>query len=554
MYATFRKHQKALLAIASGAVIVSFVIYFNPAQSGLSGLTSANFGRLYGRPLRREEVVAFDRMAALGARLRFGESPDGAEARQAGYEHGRDMYQRLFFNEKFHQLGITVGSDEVGAWVRQNLSDPKTGKLDYEAFLDRSVKRFGFTEQQFVDFVRYEIALGHLMDVVGVAGELVTPGEAEAEFRRRNEQALASAVFFSSSNYVSQVAVDPGAVAQFFTNRLAAYRIPVRWVVSYVRWDATNHFAEAEASMTRQPGFSNSLAKFYADRGPEAFHDTNGNVMTHDAAIAAIRKQAIGAASLEIAAADARKFANELYAIEPSKASNLAELAAKKGMVAHQSAPFGEFGRPAEFEDAPVVKQAVKLSPEQPFSRPIAGTRGVYLIALVGRLPSETPAFDTVRARVAEDFRRARSQDLARAAGEAFAAAAKAVGPQRTFEAIAAEQRVTVTKFQPFSLVSESLPEAGGRASVSLIKDTVFELKPGAASSFVSSSDGGFVAYLDRFQPVSDGIVKAALNGFLEEERRERRNTVFNAWFTAEFQKSGLTELLRPASGSARSM
>ena len=54
-------------------------------------------------------------------------------------------------------------------------------------------------------------------------------------YKREHQEVATEAVFFSASNYLAGVTVPPSALAQFYTNRLAVYRLPERVQVSYVR-------------------------------------------------------------------------------------------------------------------------------------------------------------------------------------------------------------------------------------------------------------------------------------------------------------------------------
>jgi SurA N-terminal domain len=542
MYGFSRKHHKPMLIVLSTIVILSFVAYFQPGQSGFSGFSGPDYGRIYGRPLKQADFTQASALSHLGAQLRYGESAAAAAAR--GYDATKDMYQRLLFTEKFKQLGITVSDEEVAAWIQQNLKDSKTGKVDYEGFVEKGVRAHGYSEEQFIQLIRYEIAFSHLVDVVGVSADMVTPREAESAFRRQNQQAIASVAVFSASNYIASVTLDAGQIAQFYTNRLPNYRIPERTVVSYVKWDVTNYLAQAVTEVAKIPDLTNRIAKVYDERGASTFRDTAGNVMTREAALAYIKQQSIEGEALGRAAADAKAFANELYQIDPVKPENLAQLAAKKGLATRESAPFSENGRSLDFEDAPALtREAARLESDQPFTKPVAGTRAVYVAAVLRRLPAEVPPLDAVRPRVTEDYRRSKAADLARAAGEAFAAAAKNVGPDRPIGAIAAQEKANLVTLSPFSLESTSIPEIQGRINIATLKDVVFNLKAGTASRFTSAADGGFVAYLDQLKPVEESSIKGALNAFIEEERRERRNEVFSAWADAEMQRSGLAAL-----------
>jgi SurA N-terminal domain/PPIC-type PPIASE domain len=546
MFGTIRKHQQWLWALIIAATIVSFVAFFNPAQNSLSGLTGggASFGTIYGQPISRDLLSSSARQAELIGRLRFGEAAGSAQARQMGFDVTSLTYQRLFFAAKLRQLGIVASDEAVADWIRQNLpKDPKTGALNYDAFIENNVKRWRFTEADFHDFARQEAGMRQLRDAIGVGGQLVTPREAEAEFRRENEQTIARAVFFAASNYLAKVEVNPVALAQFFTNRIAEYRIPERTVISYVRWDSASYLTNAETEVAKLPDLAKRIASVYDERGADAFKDKEGKTLGKEAALAEIRKQAIEGKALEMAARAARDFANELYAIEPAKPGNLDVVAAKYGLAVRVSQPFSEFGSAPGLEDAPeLVREAARLTAEQPFSKPVETAQGVYLAALQRKVPSEVPGFESVRARVTADFRRVQSQEAARSAGEAFAAT---VAQGKPFAEAAAAQNLRVADLAPFSIATQSLPDLDARVSLSLIKDAAFSLKPGTAGKFVPSSDGGFVLFVKERKPVDDALVKAGLNSYLDERRHQHQEEVFERWFQSEFQKSGLAAILK---------
>ncbi|HTH47558.1 MAG TPA: SurA N-terminal domain-containing protein [Candidatus Limnocylindria bacterium] len=551
MFGTIRKHQQWLWILIIAATIVSFVAFFNPAQSSMSGLLGGGLehGRINGKPISQETLQTFGRQAELFARLQFGEGriPPGFDVNNAAI-------QRLFIDAKLKEYGITVSDEAVADWIRQTLpKDPKTGVVNYDAFVENVLKRMNYSEAEFHEFVRQEVGLQQLREVVGVGGELVTPREAEEEFRHANEQAVTGAAFFSSSNYTASVSLDAAAIAQFFTNRIADYRVPERTVISYVRWSSAPYLTNAEAALAKIPDLAARLESNYQQRGADAFRDKDGNVLAKPAALISLRQQVVEGQALAEAARVARDFANELYAMEPAKPENLSTLATKYGLAVQLSAPFSEFERVPGLEEVPALqREAVRLAPDQPFTKPVESAQAVYLGALVRRVPSTLPALDTVRARVTADYRRTKALEAAHTAGEAFATAVStALAQGKTFEAAAADQNVKVTELAPFSLATQSLPGLDARVNLALLKDTAFSLKPGTASRFVQAGDGGFVLFLKERRPVDAALVKAGLNGYLEEQRNQRKEEAFGAWFQAEFKKSGLEELLKKKGDAA---
>src|SRR5213083_1427 len=69
MFTRIRRHQKWLWLVISSAVIVSFVIYFNPNAKYSRGLpkgaADAAVGSIYGRPVHRSEYADVYREAEL---------------------------------------------------------------------------------------------------------------------------------------------------------------------------------------------------------------------------------------------------------------------------------------------------------------------------------------------------------------------------------------------------------------------------------------------------------------------------------------------------------
>ncbi len=546
MIRSLRKYQQGFLWVAAIVVITSLLAFFKPGQFSSQGGGLRSYGTMYGKPLKGEQVQEAHRQAKLAAIVRFG-GEDTQEARRARFNLEQETLQRLLLRKKIDDLGIRVDDSAVANWIRENLKDPKTGALNYNAFIDRVLRPKDFTPTEFEEYIRQDLALKHLIDVIGVGASLVTPREAEAEFRRENEQARASLVVFSASNHLAGIKLDAVSLGQFFTNQLPNYRIPERRTVSYVRWESSNFLAKAEAQLAQVSGLPARLEQFYQERGAENFKDEQGHVLTKEAALALIRQQTALAEAGKFAQAAARDFANELYSIEPVKPENLSQLAAKKGLTVQQSRPFSENGIASGLEDLSTLgRETFKLTLEQPFTTPVSGSAGTVVAALASRLPSEVPSLESIESRVREDKTRFDSREAARNAGLLFSqTATNELAQGKTFAQVAAASKITPIELAPFSLSSEGIPGLNPGLNPSQVKDVVFNLKPGTVSRFVATLDGGFVAYLQSVQPVDDALVKAGLNAYIEEARQRRRQETIESWVRNEFQVSGLAGRLK---------
>src|SRR5258708_38924498 len=65
----------------------------------------------------------------------------------------------------------------------------------------------------------------------------------------------------------------PGAITQFYSNRLANYRIPERMQVSYVKFDITNFLTEADQDLAKTTNLSQRIDAVYQQRGTNYYKD-----------------------------------------------------------------------------------------------------------------------------------------------------------------------------------------------------------------------------------------------------------------------------------------
>ncbi|HAB17627.1 MAG TPA: peptidyl-prolyl cis-trans isomerase [Verrucomicrobiota bacterium] len=548
MFGTIRKHQRWLWIFIIAAVIVSFVIYFSPNQNHAGQSGDSVIGVMDGFPVTQHQLSDIHRQAELSGFLRYGENYRSPRAEQMGFNLKQETMQRLFLSLRLKEYGIQVSDPAVVAWIKEYLKDPKTGTVNFGAFVQNALHPAGFTTNQFLDFVRHEVGVQELERVIGVAGQLVPPQEAEAEFREQNETLTVSLVSFVGSNYLAGVKIDDLKLGEFFTNRLAAYRIPERITLTYVRFGTTNFTAAVESELAARPNLGAEIEQMYQQRGPEAFRDPAGTLLSKEAALAQIREALVRQRALQMAAQKANEFANELYQMEPLAAGNLATLAQRQGLTVETTPPFAETDRPLGLDDlnpSALSQGLSQITTEQPFLTPMAGSRGVVVAAVTDRIPSIVPPFDTMRAKVTSDYTASQSTEAARAAGRAFqAAATNALSQGKTFADAAAAAAVTAMDYS-FSQSSPTIAGLEGRLSPAQLKNAVQRLTPGSVSEFVPTIDGGFVVTIRERKPVAEETVKAALNSFLAELRQRREREAFNTWFVTEYNKSGANEIAK---------
>lgn len=544
MFDSIRRHQKWLWIVIITLTIISFVVFFSPntqTGAGFGFSTRETVGSINGDAVTRDEYVDAYREAELRYLFTYGDWPGNNEmVRQLGLME-REVRSRLFLVRKLDELDIKVSEAAAAKWIIDAFQDRQQNVFlrdRYEQFVNQVLPSQGISKSDFDRFVKNEVGIQHLVNVAGVAGKLVTPQEAEALYRRQNEQLNTKAVFLSSTNFADRVMVTPEALTEHYEKFKANYRIPERVQVNYVVFHATNYLAEAEQQMNQLTNLNDMVEQTYAQRGTNSFVDSNNQPLPPDAAKERIRSEIRQEYALREARRKAIDFANELIDMQP-KIENLPNLAAAKGLEVKVTAPFTSSETPPNLNvPATFAQAAFRLTPEEPFyEQPLVSQDAVYLISLNNRIPSEVPPLDAVRDRVVEEFKRTKTGELVRAAGdELHSTITNNLAQGKAFEAIVAEANLTAVDLPPFSNETVVIPELPNRADLNAVKSAASGLAPGKVSEFVPTRTGGFIVYLEDKVPVDDSRVQQELPDFMANLRRERQYQAFNDWLRKQME------------------
>ena len=532
MIGTIRKHSSWLWIIIAGLTIISFVYFMGtgPARNG-NRSAGSGYGTLYGKEISAEDFARGQREFYFYYWLHNGALPDH-NAKVKREEIDRETYVRLMLLHKAQKLGVHVSEDAVLTAANEFLrASGRNGQpMPLDQFISQVLAREGFTLADFQDYLRSDLTIQQLIGALGLAGTFVTPQEVGQLYDREHQEVSAQAVFFAASNYLANVSVTPAAVAQFYTNNLAAYRQPDQVQVNYVAFVASNYVAAAEQKIGKTNVTAQAEA-YFNQHGLEAVPDAK----TPAEAKAKIAEIIVRQRAMEDAKAAANEFAGLLFAQDPVKAENLTVLAKQKGLNLATTAPFSADG-PEEFNaPAAFTKTAFKLSADEPLAGPVPGTEAVYIIALARQIPSRIPALEQIRSRVTQDFENHAATALAQSAGTNFqvtAAIQMAVGKTFAQSAIAAGQLPVV--LSPFSLSSQEVPEAGDRVDLRQLKQAAFTTPIGHVSNFAPTPDGGFLLLVQSLMPMDQVKKNSELPQFLAQVRRGRQNEAFNLWLQNE--------------------
>jgi hypothetical protein len=554
MIGTIRKHSKVLWGITIPALIISLFMFFLPqSRTGRGGgdYTSGNFGSIYGHKITAEAYRSAQAGFYLYYWFRTGAWPD-KNPDLSEMEQTREIYVRLMLIQKADDLGIYVSEDQLAAAANEMLrSLGRNGQtVPLSEFVKQVLQPKGLTAEDFENYIRQTLVFEQLQQAIGLTGQLITPQEAAADYQRDHQELSAQIVFFSASNYLSSVSITPAAVAQFYTNYLAEYRLPERVQVNCVAFEVTNYLAEAEQKLSKT-NLNEQVEAIYRQYGASAFPDAK----TPAAAKAQIRGTLIHQQALSLARQQANDFATAVFNQDPARPENLAAVARQKGLSVLVTAPFAAKSGPEEFAAPPAfTKAAFGLTADEPFAGPIAGPNAVYVLAYNKQLPSEIPSLDQIRNRVTLDYQLRVATVLAQRAGTNFVRNLAGQTANHSFASECVAAGLTPEALPAFSLSTQELPELDDRVDLSRFKQSVFTTPVGKTSGFEATSDGGFVVDVQSRLPLDQATMNSQLPEYTTALRRERQNEAFNLWVNLEAnrQLSSLPAFQQTARGTAR--
>ena len=535
MFNFIRKHQTWLMVIIA-VTVITFLFWGSSATrlSGNGNQADYDFGTIEGQPVTREAFVNAQTDARLMFFLNHGEwITSEADAARVGVNLEQEAYQRMFLVKRAKEMGIKIGDETIGRMAAQILAavGGKRGPVPLEEFDKQILQAKGLTRADFRRTLETQSAIQEIVATIGQNGRLVTPQEAEATLRRESEELSTVAAFFPVTNYLANASTSPEAVGQFYTNQLAAYRLPTRRQVTYLKFKAADFFGEADTKIAAETNLNVQIDRAYEQRGSNYYAGK-----TAAEAKAEIRADFRRSLALRSARDLAAKFADDLLNLTPVAPENLDKLAAEKKLTVETSSPFSADKPPVELDvNAAFTRAAFALTAEDPFAGPILADEAAYVIALKKIIPSGIPELADIRAQVTDDYKHFVAAQLAATAGSNFAAKVS-ISAGKKFEDLCAEAKLTPVKFPAFSLLTRTLPEAEPHLSFGLLQNLAISLPIGGSSGYRPTQNGGVVLLLTARTPADEAKIKTLLPSFITQSRQTRQSELFNAWFQKEAQ------------------
>jgi len=400
---TFQQHFKSVFLVLLAVVIISFVFVTN-ASSGLGG---SDRGHLTERMVFGYNLASNDDQARL-----FGDAMLSAEL-QSGYQLGGEELQNYGLQRAAalhvaNQLHIPATTKlEVADYIKTlRIFAGQDGQFDasrYTMFRDSLKNNPGINEASVSRVLADDVRINKVQQLLGGPG-YVQPDDVASMLSRADTRWTIATATLDYGKYSPNIPATDAELTKFFEENTFRYEIAPRVAISVVSFPAAAYVDQVQVSET-------DVRAFY-ESNPARFPQPNADKPATDpnAAYAAVRPQVETALRFSRAQQYALKAASDFSytlfesKVQPDSPQFEALLSAQKlSLVA--LAPFTHDEGPAELGRAhTVTEEAFKLGPNRRISDAVSTPAGAAILIYRDTLPTHTPTFAEVRAKVQADY------------------------------------------------------------------------------------------------------------------------------------------------------
>ena len=454
MFDIFRSRDKAVrttLTVMLGLVALSMVAYLVPGGVG-------------GDSGGAEPVIAQvcdDKITLREVQLQLQSSLKNKQFPMQMIQNYIPEFVNQFVAERAtacqaKDMGIRVSEEEVANAIKSMLPNIFQGGFNKEVYA-------GFLAQQNLDIPTFEANVRKQMQLVKLRnlimeGLIVTAGEIEGEFRRRNEKIKIDYVTFAADKFKGQVTISPADVQTFFNANRAMFKSPEKrsfdlLVASEEKIGATIDVSDAV------------LRQVYSSAG-DRFR-TGERVRVRHILLKTTEKSADDIKKIEAKANDLLK--------QIKAGADFGKLATENSDDPGSKEKGGEYGWMVKGQTVPAFETSAFSLKKNEISNPIKTEYGYHIIQVLDREDPKVQGFDEVKGELATELRRQQAQPRLEAAAEqaraelsknpknAVAIAAKYnLTHYAVQEARAADPLQEIGVAQDFSSSLFALPAVGG--------------------------------------------------------------------------------------------
>jgi peptidyl-prolyl cis-trans isomerase D len=513
-----RKYMPWILAGVLVLMLPGFLIMFGP--SGSVKQQSSQLPTIGGKPVNFAEFQTVRNTVIDGIILSGGHRPSVTP--RVEDEINIQTIQRIVLLRKAGELGIRINDEELVREIRAQpilLNEQKQFDPDrYQRYMIY-LNNLGVSETQFEETVREEIVLSRLRALIATAAK-VTPTAVQFAYTPLREQAIIDYVEFDAADHKEPFDVKDDEAKAFYEQNREKFRKPALVKVRYVYFT----IPDARKSVILA---DDEIAEYY-DRNKDKYLDEEKKPKLLADVKDEVKQDLLDLRADRLAGDRATGFSVKLVHEPGAARPDFAKIAAESGLTPKE-ADFFDVRSAVSGVDAgqQFNLAAFSLSPEVPFSDPVHGTNGYYVLEYLASKPSEIPTLEEVKAQVVDLMKRQLAFNATVKQGQELDTKVKtAVAAGKSFTDACAALGFKVKTSEPFTHDAETpnLP------SERRVKEMVLGMATNAVSDFVVTPNGGLFFHLkQRLRPKPEDSEKEKKQ--LEAQLLERnREALFQDW------------------------
>jgi hypothetical protein len=514
MITIFRKHHRWLMIVIA-ILALPFVFYFNKTDLGAQRTT--DLGRIYDRPVTQVEFTRNARILNLASTIGL---TLGQDLMTANVASESEMYvdftwNRLTFLHEAEQLGIRPSASEITAYVKTLPRFRTDGNFDlnkYGDFTKGMLPSLGLNEAQLEEAISDQLALNRIKDLLGI-GMQVSESESKENYEKAYGKMDVAVVRLRNEDFEKDLKISDEDNAKYYEAHKAELKSEEKRRVEFVTFAMT----EGEKKLTGRERVD-ALQKV-ADHA----NDFSQALLEKDAKFDEV----------------AKKFETPVVAT-------------------------GEFTTaapdPKLSGNQQLTQYAFQLTQQAPFSDPVQGPDGFYVLHLLNVTESHPLTLEEAKPKIVEALKAERLRELVTnkggEVGRQIRAALKAGTP---LEKALGPNGLKVERVPAFALVEPPAPKTETdkdkpkdpkpkdekpkdvTPDLPSIRNAVLSLNPGEVSEFVPAGKGGLVAVLEKRAPADPSGYEAAKTDFETRYISQRRAAIFIEWLRDRRRAAGVT-------------
>jgi len=517
----FRKHAKLIFLLFAIVMSLSLVGYFT--QTGSSSRRTVDLPTVQGKPVNAAEYQ--QARDAFLAQYIINTGTDAPRTPEFQDRVTQEAVLRMLLLRKARELGIHATDSEVVQHIRNQpvfLNEAKQFDPDRYRRLLIFLNNRGVSQTQFEDVMRDELVLAQLQGLVTAAAK-TTPQEVNLSYAPLHEKLWVDLVEFRAVSNAAPVTVTDDEAKTFFEKNKETYRTPKQVKVRYAYFS----IAEAKRSVT----ITESDVADYYERNKTQYAGTNNVPEPLDAVKDKVRQELLQLRADRVAQDRATELTIKLVQEPGAAKPDFVKLCSDAGVTPQETGFFSPADKPSGIQAGPQFNQsAFALTPEVPFSDPVPGEQGYYVLQYLESKPSEIPPFDQVTDKVIDELKQQKTYEATIKQGQdALVEVKKLTAAGKAFGDACAELKLKVESPAPFTLSDEKTDLPGGNR----IPQATLGMATNAVSGFIPTEDGGLFFYVKDRKSADPEEFEKAKADFAQQVLQRDRQAMFSSWLAA---------------------